>query len=168
MTENDMHSGTAWNDRFSTIYRRLGPHVSDIVTLNDRLQKNTAEEMFAPFRSELEQIDSACQMLSACIDGLTDNKKIDQRLAKDSEAEVQNTLRNQLRGSIDDIRNHGDILLEVLPGIGGESIVEDLLEILAYTNRLLAGVYETVRFSEDIAGSNVTDGKTPRRCHRRP
>ena len=137
---------------------RLQPRVLDMAGLADRLHRAAADENFEAIRPELEQIRSACGSLSKVVAGLTRKKSIDRLFTKGDTGAAQEALREQLRGPIKVVRDCGEILLEALPGIDGESLRGDVLDVLTESTHLMADVYDTVSATKDRVDSRFREG----------
>ena len=122
------------------------------------MQETAVAEGFEAIRPHVDQIHAASRNLSNVVEALTDDGSIDRLFATADVPAAQRALQDQLRGPIDVIVDSGAVLLKALPGVGGESLRSDLLDILTGSTHLMADIYEAVNLSGDGDDSNVTEG----------
>ena len=104
------------------------------------MQETAAAEGFEAIRPHVDQIHAASRNLSNVVEALTDDGSIDRLFATADVPAAQRALQDQLRGPIDVIVDSGAVLLKALPGVGGESLRSDLLDILTGSTHFMADI----------------------------
>ena len=156
MTERPLDTADRLRERFATARQRLQLGALDIAGLGKRLQETAATDEFDAIRPQVGQIHDASRKLSDVVMALAETGFLDRLVADGDVPAAQSVLRDQLREPIDIIVDSGAALLKVLPGVGGESLRGDLLDILTESTYFMSDIDKAVSVSdegEDLEGT---------------
>lgn len=133
--------------------------VGAIVGYGEMVRDEAAANGLREIGEDLDRVLESAHSLYAAVNKLLDkDAAVDLFADKDTDV-VQRTLRHDLRTPINAIKGYGEMVLEELADIGGESLRADLERLLGETDGLLSQLDSIIDFSRADGGAEPVGAK---------
>ncbi len=134
--------------------------VGAIVGYGEMVREAAAANDLEEIGEDLDRVLESAHALYGAVNKLLAKDGADDLFAGNDTDAVQKTLRHDLRTPINAIKGYGEMVLEDLEDLGGETLRPDLERLLDETNRLLSQLDSIIDFSRadgEAEGPEKTD-----------